>query len=680
MPNYKIFVTTDASDRRSGAVLSFGRTWESARPVAFDSMTFKGAELNYPVHEKELLAVIRALKKWRVDLLGSSFFIYTDHKTLENFNSQKDLSRRQSRWMELMSQFDAKIIYIKGEDNCVADALSRLPDVDSSSVEQKARHPYTFCEDDDAECTIASVVLPPDYGPWGTAKALAEAPLPLPTVNATLKISADKAFLEAVKTGYADDEWCKTLPNATISWPGLVLRDRLWYIGDRLIIPRTKGLRETLFTLAHDVLGHYGFDKTYGSLRNAYYWPNMRRDLERGYVASCPECQRNKSTTTKPYGPLHPLPIPDQRGDSVAIDFIGPLPEDNGKNCIITFTDRLGSDIQLVPTRTDITAEDLAYLFFDKWYCENGLPADIVSDRDKLFMSRFWKALHKLTGVKLKLSTAYHPETDGSSERTNKTVNQALRYHVERNQLGWVRALPRVRFDMMNTINKSTGFTPFQLRFGQSPRVIPPLIPAKPSATVADIDAWHVIRRLELDVLEAQDNLLKAKISQSLQANKQRSLKFPFSIGSRVRLSTLHRRKEYTAKGEQRVAKFMPRFDGPYTIIDMDEQHSTVTLDLPNSPNIHPTFHTSEVLPYIESDTTLFPSRRFEEPNPIITNDGDEEYYIERILDARRRGRGYQYLVRWRGYGQEHDRWLPGSELQNCEALDTWLASRGGSA
>jgi hypothetical protein len=187
------------------------------------------------------------------------------------------------------------------------------------------------------------------------------------------------------------------------------------------------------------------------------------------------------------------LPIPNQRGDSVTIDFIGPLPKDDGKNSIITFTDRLGSDIQLLASRTDISVEQLAYLFFDKWYCENGLPTEIISDRDKLFVSRFWKALHKLTGVKLKLSTAYHPETDGSSERTNKTVNQALRYHVEQNQLGWVRALPRIRFDLMNTVNKSTGFTPFQLRMGRSPRIIPPLVPAKSSATVTDIDAWHVI-------------------------------------------------------------------------------------------------------------------------------------------------------------------------------------------
>ena len=174
MPAYKIFVTTDASDKRSGGVLSFGPTWETARPVAFDSMTFKGAELNYPVHEKELLAVIRALKKWRVDLLGSPFLIYTDHKILENFHSQKDLSRRQARWMEFLSQFDAKMVYIKGDENSVADALSRMPtDTNSSTADASAQHLYDFCEDDDTLCIIASISLPTPQGPWETAKALA---------------------------------------------------------------------------------------------------------------------------------------------------------------------------------------------------------------------------------------------------------------------------------------------------------------------------------------------------------------------------------------------------------------------------------------------------------------------------------------------------------------------------
>ena len=127
----KNFVTCNVSDWHTRSVLSFGPTWEMAQPVVFDSLQLKAAKWNYPVHEKELLAIIRTLKKWHLDLLGSQITVYTDHHTLENFSTQKDLSRRQLRWQELMSQFDLDITYIKGKDNCVADALSHLPPTES---------------------------------------------------------------------------------------------------------------------------------------------------------------------------------------------------------------------------------------------------------------------------------------------------------------------------------------------------------------------------------------------------------------------------------------------------------------------------------------------------------------------------------------------------------------------
>jgi hypothetical protein len=162
-------------------------------------------------------------------------------------------------------------------------------------------------------------------------------------------------------------------------------------------------------------MGHFDRDKSYLLLKGDYYWPNMRKDLEGAYIPGCKACQRNKSPTHRPRGPLHPLPIPDTRGDSIAIDFIGPLPTDDGYDCIISMTDRLGgTDICLVPCHTTITAEQFAVLFFEHWYCKNGLPLDIISDKDKIFVSKFWKALHKLT------STAYHPETDGSSKERIK--------------------------------------------------------------------------------------------------------------------------------------------------------------------------------------------------------------------------------------------------------------------
>jgi hypothetical protein len=133
--------------------------------------------------------------------------------------------------------------------------------------------------------------------------------------------------------------------------------------------------------------------------------------------------------------------------------------------------------------------------------------------------------------------------------------------------------------------------------------------------------------------MEAQDNLLRSKISQAAQANKSRTLTFPFSVGGRVRLMTLHRHHEYQGSGDKRVTKFMPQYDGPYTITDINEDNSTVTLDLPNSPNIFPTFHTSEVVPYIENDAMLFPNGEFSKPPTVTMEDGTEEYFIRDIIN-----------------------------------------------
>ena len=285
-------------------------------------------------------------------------------------------------------------------------------------------------------------------------------------------------------------------------------------------------------------------------------------------------------------------------------------------------------------------------------------------------MSRFWKTLHSLTGVKLKLSTSYHPETDGSSERTNKTVIQCIRFAVECDQLGWVKALPKIRFDIMNTVNRSTGFTPFQLRFGRSPRLLPPLFPSN-ITTPTDKLAHDLIQTMQINISEAQDNLITAKVSQAFQANKSRSLDFPFKTGDRVVLSTLHWRQEFKANDSNRVAKFMPRFDGPFKIKSTNEKHSTVTLDLPNLPNIFPVFHTSEIRHFAENDNTLFPSRALLPPEPITIN-GQEEFFIDKIVDEKKRGKKTLFRVWWQGEGPEGDIWLPAEELADCEALNTW--------
>ena len=674
----KIFVTTDASDTTTGAVLSFGPSWETARPVAFESTAMKGGELNYPTHEKELLAIIRACQKWRTDLIACPFFVYTDHKTLLNFDSQRDLSRRQCRWMEELSQYDCKFVYVKGEDNCVADALSRYPwetVPTSSQANVSACHPYISSVPE--EKRIFPLLSVDKHSPMTTIAALITIPpqQPKQKIQTGYNVQMDGDFLLKVQNAYTSDNWCQKLLSATRGMPDLTIKDGLWFIKDRLLVPAGSGLREHLFRVAHDTMGHFGFSKTYESLRSSYFWPNMRKDLEEGYIPSCAECQRNKSSTSRPAGPLHPLPVPDDRFDSVALDFVGPLPLDEGHDYLLTITDRLGADIRLIPCSVKLTAEELAVLFFDKWYCENGLPSELISDRDTLFMSRFWKHFGLLTGIKHKASSAFHPQSDGTSERTNKTVVQAIRFHVERNQSGWVRALPAVRFHMMNTVNKSTGYSGFQLRLGKSPRVLPPLLPLPPNASATYMDARRVIERLTTDVADAKDNLMVAKISQAYQANKSRRDDPEYKVGDLVMLSTLNRRRDYKSSDNKRVAKFMPRFDGPFLVTDVHKRASTVTLDLPNSPNVFPTFHCSLVKPFEANDDTRFPARSLEKPGPVEVN-GVEEFVVEKIVDRKVIRSKTFYLVHFLGYGKEDDRWLKAEDLDDNEAVDTYLKDR----
>src|ERR1700733_6812555 len=189
----------------------------------------------------------------------------------------------------------------------------------------------------------------------------------------------------------------------------------------------------------------------------------------------------------------------------------------------------------------DVTAPELALVFFNEWYCKNGLPLKLVSDRDKLLVSKFWKALHKLTGVHLKMSSAYHPQTDGASKQTNKTLNQCIHFHVKRNQKGWICALPIIRFNMMNSINASTGYSGFQLWMGCSPQIIPPLVQIAPHEwEVEMITAGDIIAQMDNNVADAKDTLLGTKILQAFYLNKLRGPEDTYALGDKVMLATLN--------------------------------------------------------------------------------------------------------------------------------------------
>jgi hypothetical protein len=217
----------------------------------------------------------------------------------------------------------------------------------------------------------------------------------------------------------------------------------------------------------------------------------------------------------------------------------------------------------------------------------------------------------------------------------------------------------------MNTVNASTSFSGFQLRLGRSPRIIPPLVtPAARDAPDEEKLACEIIKHLALDIAEAQDNLLTAKINQAKQANKSRRPDHDLKIGDMCKLLTTNRRRVYMSTGSSRVVKYMPRFNGPYKILDKHAEFSTYTLELPNEPNRFPVFHASEIEPYIANNDVKFPSRwKTTELEPVLNDYSEEEHFIDKIIDERLRGRGKQYLVRFIG---GDDRWLPGCEIANC--------------
>ena len=236
-------------------------------------------------------------------------------------------------------------------------------------------------------------------------------------------------IIESVKSSYKNDK----LFGPVISNPERYryqVSDGLIFFEGRLCIPSNDyKAREFLLNLHHDHQIHHGVEKTARSINMDYYWPGLWVDVET-YIKSCTSCARNKSSTQAPAGFLHSMPIPEDRFKEMALDFVGPLPKCRGYDMILIMTDRLTNYAKIELTYSTATARDIANLVYQSWYRQFGLPLAITSDRDKLFVSNFWKQLHKKIKIDLRMSTSFHSKTDDSSERFNKTAIEVLRHFV----------------------------------------------------------------------------------------------------------------------------------------------------------------------------------------------------------------------------------------------------------
>ncbi|KAF1333614.1 Pol protein, partial [Globisporangium splendens] len=451
-------VVCDASDFAIGCALMQKDDDGHERVVSYQSRLLKAAEKNYPVHDKELLAIKYALLKFRVHLLGATpFVVYTDHASLRTAINSPHLSQRMARWLAFFSEFNFRVEYKPGKENVLADALSRRPDYESSADDSS-----------DALCLERT----PDL-----------MHLSISRVQTKLK--------DNIQSLYAKDDECRlllahfdgsskeSLPAklksklARFSYHDGLLWHRLSnfdYL--RVYVPHDQDLKLSTLHEFHDApaSGHLGREKTFLQVSNVFWWPHQYKWVA-NYVRSCKQCQRVKPAG-KNKAPLHPLPIPQDCWKSVGMDFVFGFPEDKARNTgVVVFVDRLSKMVHVAPVRKHVTAQETACLFLEHVFRYHGLPESIVSDRDPRFTAAFWRELFRLLGTDLALSTADHPETDGQTEHVNRVVEDILRSIAVDHPRDWSRWLPYAEFAINSSEHASTAVTPFYFNSLRHPRV-----------------------------------------------------------------------------------------------------------------------------------------------------------------------------------------------------------------
>ena len=608
-------VTTDASDFAMGAVLS--QVWDDGEhPVAFESRKMNPAEQNYPTHERELLAVIHALRTWRHYLLGRRFIIVTDHHSLKFLQTQPQLSRRQARWLELLAEFDFEIVHRPGKSNVVADALSRLNNIEVQEL--------------------------------GTVKK---------------GIKREDLF-RGLKQAYQKDKETKMiLENLDTKKDFCVIQDRIFYTGKgrmQLYLPQGE-YRDFILAECHDsrYAGHLGMKKTEELIQRDFYWPTLHQDVT-SYIQTCEECQRNKASNLRSVGLLQPLEVPSQRWERISMDFITHLPRTrSGFDSLLVMVDYLTKMMVLRPTHSTATAVDTARIVMDAVVRVHGVPRVIVSDRDTRFTSSFWREVCKSMGTSLAMSSGYHPQTDGQTERANRSIEEMLRAYVGRRQDDWDQRLGMVEYAYNNSVHSSSGYTPFYLCYGRHP-LSPVQLLSQVESKNAAADAF--LRQLEDDVTHAVEQLQKAQEQQKRYADKRRR-DVKFEVGDEVLLSTKTLPVVAAAGGSSKLG---PLYCGPFRVLE--EHRTSYRLDLPPHMRIHPVFHISQLKLYRRpTDET----RTYEKPGPVIVGDGNEEFEVDEIINHRKRRRGrkfnkIEYLVVWKGYPVYDSTWEPEENLANA--------------
>ncbi|GKC83683.1 putative reverse transcriptase domain-containing protein [Tanacetum coccineum] len=420
-------VYCDASHKGLGDVLI-----QREKVIAYASRQLKIHEKNYTTLDLELRSVVFALKIWRHNLYGTKCSVFTDHKSLQHILNQKELNMRQRRWLELLSDYDCEIRYRPGKANIVADALSRKEQI--------------------KPLRVRALVM---------------------TIGLDLPKQILEAQIEAHKPENFKNEDVGGMTRKDIPKEKLEPRaDGTLCLNGKSWLPCYGDLRTVIMHESHKSKYsiHPGSDKMYQDMKKLYWWPNMKADIAT-YVRKCLTCARVKAEHQRPSGLLVQPEIPQWKWDNITMDFVTKLPKSSqGYDTIWVIVDRLTKSAIFLLMRETDPMEKLARMYLKEVVTRHGIPILIICDHDGRFVSNFWRSLQKALGTSLDMSTAYHPETDGQSERTIQTLEDMLHACVINFGNGWVKHLPLVKFSYNNSYHASIKSAPFEALYGRKCR------------------------------------------------------------------------------------------------------------------------------------------------------------------------------------------------------------------
>lgn len=493
-PDRPFILQTDASNIALGGVLMQEREDGKRVVVTFFSHKFTSAERNWPVHERELFGLVFALRKFRHYLMGADVKYEGDHKPLAWIKTQKNLSQRQARWLETLESFDWTFKHVPGKDLVVPDALSRMPEpekgcfltymmatAEHESIQASKEQPHLATslatQIDSITERLASVEVSS-----GIANDEHEQPLTVivPDNNTTAvgELFTSSSLINKLKHAYLEDSFADAVlkgeeKHGFVVQRGIVMR----FDSDQSRFPcvyvpaEASEIQHMIMSEYHDAIvgGHLGAAKTYEKARRSFYWVNMKNGIE-AFVKSCDACQRAKRRTTSPPGVNVPFAIPEMPFEVIAMDMKSGLPKTSrGNNAFWVVVDKLTRRAHIIPCNTECTSSDVARMVFDNVIRHWGVPHKIISDRDPRFIAAFWQELWKLIGTKLNMSTAEHPQTDGSSERFIGTVSGMVRARALKDGRDWDVWISALEFAYNDSVHPATGYTPFQLSIGRDP-------------------------------------------------------------------------------------------------------------------------------------------------------------------------------------------------------------------